>query len=90
MAMQEVDRIGDFKKSVDEEQQRAARLKEEEKNKMAKIEHLKQEIEEAKRKAEEAHELPEETELRELDKKHEDLEKKKEEIEEKLDAHKKY
>jgi len=54
MAMQEVDRITDKKKSVDDEQAKAASRKEEEKEKEAKIALLKEEIADAKRKAEEA------------------------------------
>jgi hypothetical protein len=61
MALQEVDKIADLKKSVDDEQLRAAGRKEEEKEKMMKIEMLKEEIAEAERKAKEARELPEET-----------------------------
>ena len=79
MAMQEVDKIGDLKKSVDEEQTRTARLKEEQKEKMAKIEMLDEEIAEAKRKADEAHELEEETLLRKKNKEWEELMKRKEE-----------
>ena len=61
MALQEVVKIADLKKSVDDEQLRAAGRKEEEKEKMMKIEMLKEEIAEAERKAKEARELPEET-----------------------------
>ena len=64
MANQEVEKIADFKKQVDDEQMKEQSRKEEEKEKTAKIEMLKAEIAEAKRKAEEAVELPEETELR--------------------------
>ena len=79
MAMQEVDKIADLKKQVDEEQARAASRKEEVKDKSAKIEMLKEEIAEAKRKADEAHELEEETLLRKRNKEWEDLMKRKEE-----------
>ena len=90
MAMQEVDRIADLKRTVDEEQTRAAGRKEEEKEKNQKIETLKEEIADAQRKAAEAHELPEETKLRELNKEWEELIKKKEEQDEKLLTHKTY
>ena len=65
-------------------------MKEEQKEKMAKIENLKEEIAEAKRKADEAHELPEETALRARNKEWEELMKRKEEQDEKLQAHKTY
>ena len=86
MAMQEVDKIADLKKSVDEEQQKAASRKEEEKDRMAKIEMLKEEIADAQRRANEAQELEEETILRARNKEWEELMKKKEEQDEKLMA----
>lgn len=90
MAMQEVDKISDLKKSVEDEQNKAKSRKEEEAEKMSKIEALKEEIAEAKRKADEAHELEEETILRQRNKEWEDLMKRKEEQDEKLAAHKTY
>ena len=62
----------------------------EEKEKMMKIEMLKEEIAEAQRKAAEAHELIEETQLKALNKEYEDLMKRKEEQDEKLLNHKTY
>ena len=44
MANQEVDKIADLKKQVDDEQNKEASRKEEEKEKLAKIEMLKAEI----------------------------------------------
>ena len=90
MAMQEVEKIADLKKQVDDEQAKEQSRKEEEKDKTARIESLKAEIADAKRKNEEAVELPEETELRNKNREWEDLMKRKEEQDEKLTAHKNY
>ena len=59
MANQEVEKIGDLKKQVDDKQAQEASRKVEEKEKIARIEMLKTEIADARRKAEEAVELPE-------------------------------
>ena len=88
MARQELDKIADLKKSVDDEQQRAAGRREEEKEKLAKIEALKDDIAEAERKAREAHELDEEIKLRQLKKQWDDLVKRKEEQDDKKMKHK--
>lgn len=87
LANQELLKIGDLKKSVDDEQERAAKRKDEEKDKLMKIESLNEDIAEAKRKALEAHELDEEKQLRELTKQWDDLTKRKEEQDEKKQKH---
>ena len=90
MAMQEVDKIADLKKEVDEFQAKTASRKDDEKDKRAKIEMLQEEIADAKRKADEAHELEEETLLRKRNKEWEELMKRKEEQDEKLKGHRDY
>ena len=54
MAGQEVDKITDLKKSVDDEQAKAAARRVVEKDKLAKIEMLNEKIAEDKRRADEA------------------------------------
>ena len=61
MASMEVDKITEIKKTVDEQTAKADSLKEEEKEKLKKIEGLKAEIHEAEQKAAEDNELEEET-----------------------------
>ena len=88
--MQEVDKIADSKKNVDDEQAKAATRKVDEQDKMKKIEALKEQIAEMKRKNDEANELEEETILKQRNKEWDDLMKRKEDQDEKLQAHKIY
>ena len=64
LANQEVDKIQEIKKAVDDETAKAEGRREEEKGKLQRIELLKEEIKEAERKNAQAQELEEETELR--------------------------
>ena len=90
MAGQEVDKITDLKKSVDDEQAKAAARRVVEKDKLAKIEMLNEKIAEDKRRADEAQELDEERILREKNKEWEELMKRKEEQDERLATLKNY
>ena len=76
LAHQEVDKITEIKRAVDDETAKAENRRDEEKVKLQKIESLNEEIKEAERKAAQAQELEEETELRRLNQEVGELNKK--------------